>query len=73
MTQALTAFSDWALNRRGLLRLYASVLEWNQASMRVLEKAGYQPEGRMRKSAIKDGKVIDRILYARVRDWSTNA
>ena len=42
MTQALTALSDWALNRPGLLRLYASVLEWNPASMRVLEKAGYQ-------------------------------
>lgn len=71
MTQALTAFSDWALNRRGLLRLYASVLEWNQASMRVLEKAGYQPEGRMRKSAIKDGKVADRVLYARVRECAS--
>jgi RimJ/RimL family protein N-acetyltransferase len=68
MTQALTTFSDWALNRRALLRLYASVLEWNSASMRVLEKAGYKPEGRMRKSAIKNGKVADRVLYARVRE-----
>ena len=68
MTQAVTAYSDWALNRPGLFRLYASVLEWNQASMRVLEKAGYQREGCMRKSAIKDGQVIDRVLYTRVRD-----
>jgi len=68
MTQAVTAYSDWALNRSGLFRLYASVLAWNPASMRVLEKAGYQREGCMRKSAIKDGRVIDRILYARVCD-----
>jgi ribosomal-protein-alanine N-acetyltransferase len=42
MTQALTAFSDWAVNRPGLVRLYASVLEWNPASMRA--RAG---EGRI--------------------------
>jgi RimJ/RimL family protein N-acetyltransferase len=68
MTQALRAFSEFALNRPGCVRLYASVLEWNPASMRVLEKSGYQREGRMRRSAIKDGRIVDRILYARVRD-----
>jgi [ribosomal protein S5]-alanine N-acetyltransferase len=67
MTQAVIAFSDWALRRPGCARLYASVLEWNPASMRVLEKAGYEREGRMRCSAIKDGKIVDRILYARIR------
>ena len=40
--------------------------EWNPASGRVLEKAGYVLEGRMRRSAIKDGKVIDQFLYAYV-------
>jgi RimJ/RimL family protein N-acetyltransferase len=68
MTQAVRAFSEFALNRPGCVRLYASVLEWNPASMRVLEKSGYQREGRMRRSAVKDGRIVDRILYARVRD-----
>ena len=36
--------------------------------MRLLEKVGYQREGRMRQSAIKDGRVIDEALYAIVRD-----
>jgi RimJ/RimL family protein N-acetyltransferase len=68
MTQAVRAFSDFALNRPGCVRLYASVLAWNPASMRVLEKSGYQREGCMRRSAIKDARIVDRILYARVRE-----
>ena len=48
-------------------RLYAHVFEWNQASARVLEKAGYVFEGRSRKSVTKEGKTIDQLMYAMVR------
>jgi RimJ/RimL family protein N-acetyltransferase len=68
MTQVVRALSDWALNHGGWLRLYASVFETNPASMRVLEKAAFHREGVLRKSAIKDARVLDRVLYARVRD-----
>jgi ribosomal-protein-alanine N-acetyltransferase len=43
------------------------VFEWNPASMRVLEKAGFAFEGRMRQAVIKDGRVMDQMIYARVR------
>jgi len=49
-------------------RLYATVFEWNPGSARVLEKAGYSLEGRLRKSVIKDGKTIDQLLFAYVRE-----
>lgn len=68
MTEALRAVTDHAFHTHGLLRLYAGVFEWNPASMRVLEKAGYTREARLRNSAIKDGKVIDQMLYAITRD-----
>jgi RimJ/RimL family protein N-acetyltransferase len=32
--------------------------------MRVLEKCGYVREGTMRRSAIKEGVVLDQVLYA---------
>jgi hypothetical protein len=32
----------------------------------MLEKAGYQAEARLRRSATKDGRVIDQVLYAYV-------
>jgi RimJ/RimL family protein N-acetyltransferase len=66
MTDAVRAVTAYALSGRGLLRLEAPVFAWNPASMRVLEKCGYQREGILRKSAFKDGEVIDTMLYARV-------
>jgi Acetyltransferases, including N-acetylases of ribosomal proteins len=63
-TAALKAVTDYAIQTHGLTRLYAVPYEWNQASFRVLEKAGYSLEGRLRRSAIKDGKIIDQLLYA---------
>jgi len=30
---------------------------------RVLEKAGYALEGRLRRSAVKDGRIVDQLLY----------
>ena len=47
----------------GELALHAN----NAASCRVLEKAGYRLEGRMRRSAIKDGVVQDQLLYSILR------
>ena len=37
---------------------------WNAASCRVLEKAGYVLEARLRHSAIKNGKLTDQMQYA---------
>jgi ribosomal-protein-alanine N-acetyltransferase len=67
MTQAVKAYSDWALRRPDLYRLYASVFEWNRGSMRVLEKAGYRRETVLQRSAVKDDRIIDRILYGKTR------
>jgi len=36
----------------------------NLASMRVLEKAGYVRECQLGKSAYKNGKFMDQVLYA---------
>ena len=67
-TDALRALTEYAFSELDLIRLYATVMEWNPASTRVLEKAGYQYEGLLRKSVIKDGEILDQWLYAIVRD-----
>lgn len=66
MTRAVVAFSPFAFERYDLLRLYAGVFESNPSSARVLEKAGYRLEGRMRRAAVKSGRVLDVLLYARL-------
>ena len=68
MSEAVRAMTDFAFATFDLCRVYAEVFEWNPASMRVLEKAGYSCEGRLRKSVTKDGQTIDQVLYAIVRD-----
>ena len=63
-TEALVAVTRYAIETHGLTRLYALPFAWNVPSCRVLEKAGYVLEGRLRRSAIKDGRVTDQLQYA---------
>jgi len=67
-TEAVIAVTDHAFANHDLCRVYAHVFDWNRASARVLEKAGYEFEGRMRKSVTKDGQTIDQLIYAVVRE-----
>ena len=63
-TQALVAMTDYAITTHALTRVYALPFAWNEASCRVLEKAGYVLEGRLRRSAIKNGVITDQRQYA---------
>jgi [ribosomal protein S5]-alanine N-acetyltransferase len=63
-TEALVALTQYAIATHGLTRIYALPFAWNIASCRVLEKAGYTLEARLRRSAIKDGQITDQLQYA---------
>jgi len=65
-TEALKATTLYAVQTHGFTRLFALPFAHNDASCRVLEKAGYVLEGRLRKSAIKDGLICDQLQYAYV-------
>lgn len=67
MTEAVTRFTSYAFETFQLRRIYAEPYAGNQASCRVLEKAGFMLEGRLRNSVIKDGTLFDQLLYARTR------
>jgi RimJ/RimL family protein N-acetyltransferase len=67
-TEAVTLATGWAFDAHGLLRIFAQPFAGNLASRRVLEKAGYQLEGTMRCSAVKDGEVRDQCMYARLTE-----
>lgn len=65
-TRAVAALSEHAFGTLGLVRLYARVFDGNDASRRVLEKCGYEVEGRLRSAAQKDAHYVDQWLYSRV-------
>jgi RimJ/RimL family protein N-acetyltransferase len=54
-TEAVRALTAHAERTHGLVRVYALPRATNRASCRVLEKAGFALEGRLRRSAIKAG------------------
>jgi ribosomal-protein-alanine N-acetyltransferase len=62
-TDAVRGVTAAAFRDFDLLRIFALPFADNVASIRVLEKAGYQLEGRMPQSAIKDGVVRDQLMY----------
>lgn len=66
-TRAVIAASDWAFDNYKVVRIFATTFSHNVASMRVLEKAGFEREGILRRSAIKNGVVLDQVMYAKVR------
>ena len=64
MSVAVRAATEYAFSAFGLTRLYALPYARNSVSIRVLEKAGYTREALLRRSAIKDGVVLDQVLLA---------
>jgi len=67
MTEAVTAFTDFWFDNVPLRRISAQVFATNPASARVLEKAGFVFEGLLKNNVIKDGEVLDSLLYARTK------
>lgn len=66
MSACVAAMTDYFFQNHDLVRIYANVFAWNGASAKVLEKAGYEYEGRLKLSVFKDNKFTDQLLYARV-------
>lgn len=68
ITDAVRAATEYAFTTLDLRRVFAVPFAHNLASQRVLEKIGYVREGAMRRSAIKDGRLLDQFLYAAYDD-----
>lgn len=66
-TEAVQAASTWLLDQ-GVRRLEARVFRENAASARVMEKAGYVEEGRLRRAAWAKGRAWDVRIFARLSE-----
>ena len=67
-TSAVKQVCRFVFENTDIIRIFAEPFVNNQASRRVLEKAGFQLEGTLRSNAVKNGKVLDMALYALVRE-----
>ena len=62
-SEAVTLLVDYVFRQTEIIRLFASVYEYNPASMKVLEKVGFTRLAILRDEAIKNGQVIDMNYY----------
>jgi ribosomal-protein-alanine N-acetyltransferase len=68
MSRALRALIPFSFNNLRLHRLEAACITTNAASIRLLEKSGFQREGCARQYLCINGMWQDHLLYGRLRD-----
>ncbi|MCM1385996.1 MAG: GNAT family N-acetyltransferase [Bacillus sp. (in: Bacteria)] len=68
MTEAVKQICAYVFDKSDIIRIYAEPFAHNDASCRVLEKAGFQYEGTLRSNAVKNDRVVDMKMYALVRE-----
>jgi [ribosomal protein S5]-alanine N-acetyltransferase len=66
MSRAVRAALDYAFNRQRLHRIEAACLPCNAASIRLLERNGFQQEGFARAYLNINGQWRDHLLFARL-------
>lgn len=67
MSDAVRQMADYAFANFEIRKLFASVFDFNRASQRVLEKAGFTREAILRSGAIKNGQIVDLHYYSLIR------
>jgi len=70
VTEAVELVVQFAFEQIGLHRVEAYVSTENSASIRVLEKSGFQQEGLLRKLLYINGQWVDHYMYARLEPLS---
>ena len=68
MTKILNDFAQYIFSETKIVRLYANVFGFNTASMKVLEKAGFDKVGIMKKAVFKNGEFMDMVMYEKVKE-----
>ncbi len=64
---ALNKFTHLLFENTHFIRLYASVIEGNLASARVLEKCGYKLDAVLEKAIYKNDVIFNELHYSKIR------
>lgn len=71
MTEAVSLLLDYFFESFENRGLYAFVFDFNDASRGLLEKLGFQEEGRTREDQFIDGQYVDSVHYGLLREeWT---
>lgn len=64
ISKAIREIIPWAFNTYDITRIYARPFGSNMASQKVLEKAGFVLEARIKENIFKNGAYLDELIYA---------
>ena len=67
MTKVVKDVSKYIFDNTDIVRIFAEPFACNIASCKVLEKAGFELEGILRKNAIKNNKILDMKMYSIIK------
>ena len=67
-TEAARLLINYAFKELNLNRITSHVYEFNERSIKMHKKAGFQEEGRMRQAVFKNGKFWDEIVFGILRE-----
>lgn len=67
ISEAIKQMVDYGFKTFDIVRIYARPFSFNSASQRVLEKAGFTLEARLKKACFKNGKLCDELIYSIVK------
>lgn len=66
-TEIVALISDFAFETLNLHKLHASVVDANIGSARIMEKNGYELEGRLKDHFFIENKYYDALLYGKIQ------
>lgn len=68
LSAVLDIYVPAIIESQGLHRICACVYAPNIASQALLQRSGFQREGVLRQAAIKNGELMDIVVYGRLRE-----
>jgi len=64
---AVNLIVEYGFDKLGLVRIFTGVFDFNKASQKVLEKAGFYLECISKKAVYKREKILDEYRYAKIK------
>jgi RimJ/RimL family protein N-acetyltransferase len=68
MTKVIQEIVEYGFQTFDIVRIYARPFSTNLKSLRVLEKAGFVLEARLRKALFKNGEFMDELIYTKFKE-----
>lgn len=67
-TDAVNTMVQYAFEELRLNCIYANILSYNEASIKLFERCGFKRDGVLRQRVFKKGRFVDMLAYSKVAD-----